>query len=54
MEHYEDLGNGWTKAGEIAGDYRDAGADPNKPRLRPSEVEDRISKVAKERDDAAQ
>lgn len=35
---YEDLDNGYTKDGDIAGDYLEAGRDPNLPRQKPEDI----------------
>jgi hypothetical protein len=45
---YEDLGNGWTKDGEVADDYKEAGRDPDLPRQSPAQIEQALKKLLPE------
>ena len=40
---YEDLENGFTKDGDVAGDYLEAGRNPNLPRQLPCDVEESVA-----------
>ena len=45
--------NGWTKTGEVAGDYIAAGRDPDLPRITTEEIAEKLGRFLAKKDDDA-